>query len=230
MVVWLGLLTACATLDEAIVAQAASEAPAPITISGNEPGWRVEISAAQSAFILNYGERRFTEPTPVPTIEDGVATYEYGARDIIITISDDYCEDVMSGMPYPETAMLREGEATLNGCGGNSVDLLAVGEWVVEDIGNGGIVDNSRVTMVFEPTGRVSGRASCNTYSGAFTLTGEGVSFGPLATTRMACAPALMNQEMKFLTLLGLVERFEIDETGALLLYGGGERRILARR
>jgi heat shock protein HslJ len=136
----------------------------------------------------------------------------------------------MSGMPYPKTATLAEGENTLNGCGGNSLDLLAGGEWVVEDIGNGGVIDNSRVTMVFEPTGRVSGRASCNTYSGGFSLTGEGIAFGPLATTRMACAPALMNQEAKFLAMLGVVERFEIDETGALVFYGGGERRLLARR
>ena len=118
----------------------------------------------------------------------------------------------------------------MNGCGGDSVDLLTGGEWVVEDVGNNGIIDNSRVTMVFDPAGRISGRASCNTYSGGFTLTGEGISFSTLATTRMACAPALMNQEAKFLSLLSLVERFEIDETGALALYGGGERRILARR
>jgi heat shock protein HslJ len=35
---------------------------------------------------------------------------------------------------------------------------------------------------------RVSGYAGCNQFSGTYTLSGNSLSFGPLAMTRMACA------------------------------------------
>jgi heat shock protein HslJ len=56
----------------------------------------------------------------------------------------------------------------------------------------------------------VSGSSGCNTYSGAYKLEGANVTIGPLASTRMACEQALMDQETAFLTALqtpGIVEQ-----------------------
>jgi heat shock protein HslJ len=39
-----------------------------------------------------------------------------------------------------------------------------------------------------ETSGRASGYAGCNQFSGSYTLSGSSLSFGPLAMTRMACA------------------------------------------
>jgi heat shock protein HslJ len=100
---------------------------------------------------------------------------------------------------------------------------------VVEDIDAAGIPDNARVTLEFLPEGRVAGTGGCNRYNAAFTLTGEGLSFGPAASTMMACAEALMNLEQRFHATLAAVDRFEIDPTGALILHAP-EGRILARR
>ena len=40
------------------------------------------------------------------------------------------------------------------------------------------------------------------------------------ATTMMSCAPSLVEQERRFLEILQRVQRFDIDDTGALLLGG----------
>lgn len=96
--------------------------------------------------------------------------------------------------------------------------LLRGAVWVVEDIAETGIIDNSRITIEFLEDNRIAGRATCNRYSGTYQLSGEGVDIGPLATTRMACAPALMNQEDRFLTLLGEVTSIRIGQQGQLLL------------
>ena len=126
----------------------------------------------------------------------------------------------MSGPPYPQTVSVTTGEGVLNGCGGEPIDLLAGLEWVVEDIAGGGIIDSSRVTMEFDAASRrVAGSGGCNRYNAAFDLSGEGLSIGPAAATMMACAEALMEQEWRFFDLLQRVSRFDIDETGALLLY-----------
>jgi heat shock protein HslJ len=93
--------------------------------------------------------------------------------------------------------------------------------WIIEDLDRGGIIDRSRVTVQFSAEdGRVAGAASCNRYSAGYTLGSEGLSIMPIAATKMACAPALMHQEQKFLRILGAVDAFEIDAVGALVLSG----------
>jgi heat shock protein HslJ len=94
-------------------------------------------------------------------------------------------------------------------------------EWVIEDLDGGGIIDRSRVTVqFFSQDGRVAGAGSCNRYSAGYTLTGDSLAIMPIAATKMACAPALMNQEQKFFRILGAVNAFEIDSVGALVLSG----------
>ena len=101
---------------------------------------------------------------------------------------------------------------------------------MIEDIGGAGIVDRSRATLRFGDDGKVGGRTSCNIFTGSYTLTGESLTFGKAASTMMACAPALMEQERRLLDLLQAVHRFEISDSGALVLITPDNRRITARR
>ena len=74
------------------------------------------------------------------------------------------------------------------------------------------------MTIEFLDDDRVAGRGSCNRFMGGWNLTGEGLSFSQLASTRMACAPALMNQEQRFLELMSEVHHFRIGQNGELIL------------
>jgi heat shock protein HslJ len=116
------------------------------------------------------------------------------------------------------------------GCGGETATLLTGEEWVVEDIERKGIIDRSRVTVRFDDEGRVTGRAGCNTYTGGYTLTGESLTIARTATTLMACAPSLMEQETRFLSILQATQRFEITADGALVLHADDGRTLTARR
>ena len=118
-------------------------------------------------------------------------------------------------------------------CAGSATGAAAPlvgGEWVVEDINGGGVIDNSRASLMFGEDGRVSGMSSCNSYGAEYVLTGEGLTFGLTAATLRACAPALMDQERKFFDTLAKVSGFSIDDTGALILTAPDGGRILARR
>ena len=79
------------------------------------------------------------------------------------------------------------------------------------------------------PRGRVFGNGSCNRYNGAATLTGESLSFGPIASTMMACPEAIMGQERRLFDTLEQVIGFDIDETGALILLGPAGPLLAAR-
>ena len=76
-------------------------------------------------------------------------------------------------------------------------------EWVVTGyrVGDGvrSLVADSEVTLMFAEDGTVSGTTGCNRYHGSYVLDADELSIGPLATTRMMCAPELMEQEMAFL-------------------------------
>ena len=106
---------------------------------------------------------------------------------------------------------------------------LAGTSWRAEDIAGGGIVDNAEVTAAFAAS-KVSGNAGCNSYSGTYTQTGAALKIGPLATTRRACAPALMDIESKFLGVLNGTTAGKIDATGALVLTAADGRTVLLRR
>lgn len=187
----------------------------PYRASGNEPFWSVTLEHGMlSLNRLNEGELP-AQPYVVGDTRGQISTQEHP---VSLQVTDQLCHDSMSGMPYPQQVSVQVDGATLQGCGGEPARLLQGGEWVVEDINGGGIIDRSRVTLNFWTDGRVSGRASCNSYMGQYQLTGEGLSIGQTATTRMACAPSLMEQEQRVLRNLENLQGFDFDETGALLL------------
>ena len=80
-------------------------------------------------------------------------------------------------------------------------------EWLVTNYNNGteAIVSVSGgvdLTALFDESGKVSGFSGVNTYNGDYSLDGSAIEVGPLATTRMAGDPALMEQETLYLTAL----------------------------
>ncbi len=203
-------------------------APAPVTYraGGNEPGWVLAVTG--ETFEWNrMGADLVTGTVPAPVWKDGAVVWDLADAGLTVRMVDSICRDTMTGMPHPETVFVDTPEGTLAGCGGAPVDLLAVGEWIVEDIAGKGIIDNALVSMSFAQDGSVSGSGGCNRFNGGFSLTGEGLSFGPAATTMMACPEALMNMEQSFFQTLAGVIRFDIAETGALILYDAAGSAVI---
>jgi heat shock protein HslJ/uncharacterized lipoprotein YbaY len=202
------------------------------TARGNEPGWRLDIDAATMTLVTQFGAKRVAVATPAAQ-RTGAFT-RFAARseggDLTVTVFDRTCKDTMTGMPHPYAVEVVLDRQKLAGCGGDPATLLQGPEWVVEDISGQGIVDRSRASLVFGPDGRVSGRASCNNFTGQYKLTGEGLTVSQTAGTMMACPPALMEQEAKFLEVLRNVQRFDLTADGALVLQADDRRTIKARR
>jgi len=197
---------------------------------GNEPGWLLKISGTEITLEMDYRQKRVTAPRPEP--ETTAEFRRYVARtpdgELAVTIFDKPCRDSMSGMPYPHSVNVLLDGRELQGCGGDPATLLH-GAWMVEEIDSTGIIGGSRVTLNFSAEGRIFGKASCNSYTGAYVLSGEGLSIGPAAATMMACEPRLMQQEQAFLARLETIRRFELAADGTLLLISEDQRSIRAR-
>lgn len=84
------------------------------------------------------------------------------------------------------------------------------------------------VELLFDPdSDRVSGSGGCNRLMGGFELNGAKLRFSPLASTKMACPPALMDFEMRMFQALEQVRGWQIEAETLALLDAGG-RTLLA--
>jgi heat shock protein HslJ len=59
--------------------------------------------------------------------------------------------------------------------------------------------------------GQVSGPSGCNTYNASYEASGTTISFGPIASTQMACGDDAMALEAQYLKLLGEATTYEIS-------------------
>lgn len=86
------------------------------------------------------------------------------------------------------------------------------GQWMVEDINNGGVIDNSYLTLNVSGA-TVSGSAGCNNFTGSLTQTASTLSISQLALTRKMCPPALMQQEQRYMQALGSITTLKQSAT-----------------
>ena len=99
-------------------------------------------------------------------------------------------------------------------------------EWRLEDLAGAGVLDRVEATLAFPETGRAAGNGSCNRFFGSVEISGDSIKFGPLASTRMACAEPVAMQEGKYLSALQNAERFAFDGS-TLLIYAKGIEKPL---
>ncbi|MDZ4130468.1 MAG: META domain-containing protein [Hydrogenophaga sp.] len=103
---------------------------------------------------------------------------------------------------------------------------LVGSEWRLEDLGGRGVLDRVQATLAFPEAGRVTGNSSCNRFFGSYTLMQDRIALGHLAGTRMACAPAVDEQETRYLDALQKAQRLEVRGTTMLMHVQGLEKPL----
>ena len=110
--------------------------------------------------------------------------------------------------------------AALSACSSvPSTQLQPLQSYQVEWIGERPLIDRSMLTLTLGDNNQASGLAGCNNWMAEYQLSGNKLSLHNLATTRKLCAPALMEQEQRFLAALAKVQRWEFAEHQQLLLW-----------
>lgn len=107
------------------------------------------------------------------------------------------------------------------------------GSWQLADL-NGGGAPAPSITLAFDGgdqgTSLVAGSGGCNRFTGAWRQEGASLKLGPFAVTRMACPPAAMAVEQRFLDVLGDVTGVTYSEAGEAMLTTNDGRRLRLRR
>jgi len=104
---------------------------------------------------------------------------------------------------------------------------LAGSSWIAESVDGQGMVGRPPITLVFESEERAAGSTGCNRYFAAVrTSERGGLRFGQAGSTRMACPPAVMEQEQRFLAVIEAVRSYRLDGTTLVLLDERGISRV----
>jgi heat shock protein HslJ len=96
------------------------------------------------------------------------------------------------------------------------------GNWSVTGVNNGreAVVSpqlGTAISVRFSSDGRVEGSGGCTPFSGSYTIAGQALRIGPIASTQAAaCEPQVLEQERQFFTALGRVTTF--DSSGATVM------------
>jgi heat shock protein HslJ len=98
-----------------------------------------------------------------------------------------------SGAPADPQRLGREAPTSADLSGRTFLGVDAVGRT---------LVPGTQVRLAFVDD-QLSAQAGCNTIGGAYRIDGSRLAAGPLATTEMACEPALMDQDRWLAELLG---------------------------
>ena len=170
--------------------------------------------------IEDAGGTRYT-PMNLPDAfqKDGMAVEAEGRR------RDDVMSVSMVG-PMVELLRIRERSGDSASPAPSPPSSLTGRTWVLEDLQGAGVLDDAQATLEIGQDGRVSGRATCNQFTGTATIAGDSISFGPLATTRMACAEALMLQERNYLAALAQAKQYEVQGSTLFIHIGGGSEPL----
>jgi heat shock protein HslJ len=121
-------------------------------------------------------------------------------------------------------ATLAGGDDTANGSVPvESLDQLT-GSWLAVNDASAPTIVIGTVRLEFSADGRVTAQTGCNGVSGQVSVQDSTLVAGPLMSTRMACEPALMEQERWVTEMLSSHPRLELSGPYLALHWGEGEQ------
>ena len=111
------------------------------------------------------------------------------------------------------------------------VSSVALADGVMSLVGSEwGEGNGDGVMMKFEPGNKVWGRLGCNRFTGTYAQDGYKLTFGPLASTKMACPVAQMKTEMRNSAALAAAHQANISHLKLVLQDAGGKALLRLQR
>jgi putative lipoprotein len=108
-----------------------------------------------------------------------------------------------------------------------AVPSLLGTSWRAEEIDGRAVPERPESTLAVDDARRITGHTACNRWFGEAEIGDGAIRLKPTGTTRMACPPAVMEQETRFLGALGAATAYRIENGTLLLLDDAG--RVRAR-
>lgn len=85
--------------------------------------------------------------------------------------------------------------------------------WRPVSIGDEPVPEESHMFVEFGMDGSIRGHGGCNSFFGSLENSEDGITIGPLGSTRMACPEPIMNREMAFMDALQRSTQVDVSAT-----------------
>ncbi len=95
--------------------------------------------------------------------------------------------------------------------------------WVVTKVGGSDTIADARPTIAFGTDGQMVGTGGCNGYGGPYTIDGDAIDVGELASTLILCEGEVGTQEAAFMAALNGAQTWRITDDGDLELSGSSD-------
>lgn len=188
----------------------------PYRALGTEPFWSITIENGRMTYDAPEGGFSVRAPRGQETGDGRI----WESRRITLHIWHQECSDGMSDNLYPQTVRAVVDGRELSGCGGEPQEppTFAGTRWAIVEI-DGRAVEGEAYWLEIGGE-RISGQAGCNRFSGPYSQSGDTLSPGPLATTRMACPGGRMEHEGRALAILQGAMVIDTSDDGGMTLMG----------
>jgi len=201
---------------------------APYRAIGQEPGWTLVIDERDLTFIPAGGQP-IRQPRPQPII--GFAGEIYQTPRIGVNIVHAACTDIMSGQGYGDRVQVDVDGRRFEGCGGDLAAPTGLGlagtNWHVEAVNGRPTPPQGDYHVQFEGN-RVRAKFGCNGMSGGYTESGNLLTIGPMAATRMFCPEPAMSIENQAGGILN--QPVTVSSSGDRVTLSNANGRIALRR
>lgn len=166
---------------------------------GTEPFWSLGLADGRMTFADVEGR---TITVAAPAARPSFNGERYVTDRLTLDITHTPCGDGMSDKRYPDTVLVIADGRELKGCGEAKADnALEARDWRVSAIGGDAPGGPRPATLRFD-AGRLTGTTGCNRLTASYTLSGDRLTIGDAATTRMACPGPAMAQEQRLAAAL----------------------------
>ena len=121
----------------------------------------------------------------------------------------------------------------LTACSGNPSASL-VGTWKLVSYGSPAsptpAVPDVDASVIFGSDGAISGNVGCNSFNGNYKVDGETVTFGAIASTLMACADPIAQQEGMVFNVFVNTATFKLDSNTLSIISSDGNSVVVFER
>ncbi len=124
-------------------------------------------------------------------------------------------------------ALLAAAACSPSGSAGGGGGTLTGQVWGLTQLNGSPVASGTGISAVFTADGKVAGSSGCNQYSASYTTSGNSITISsPVASTMMACAPAVMDQETAYVKALGNAKTYAVS--GNTLTLSGADGSAVA--